>query len=411
MKQPFPWAETIILSLAVASLLLITYANARRQAAQAPRYDTFSSYDAHTGGYRAWYELLQREGIHVTRFERRPAFLDDSIGTLIASANTMETVLRGQATGDVTGSLQAIDIENLKRWVQAGGRLVWVSDGSSDEPLVQTSLIDSGQQRDDAVPLARAPVTQDVTSVSGPGQRRVAYGANARLEPLIGDGSGAVVADYPLGKGRIIVVTDQNLFDNKHIAAAGNAQLALNLATGGPRGSVAFFEWVHGYAAGGSWWTILPMPVRAAVIIVLVAALLLLVGTALRFGPTARLPEDAERTSAEYLSSMAQLLARGKAARKAIGDLAAVTLRDVATALGLTERATVAELVTRLSFGQDGEARVEQLRELDRIRALAHPSDADLIRAAQICALLRKEYTRYGRIGFGRRPAPLRRSA
>jgi hypothetical protein len=139
--------------------------------------------------------------------------------------------------------------------------------------------------------------------------------------------------------------------------------------------------------------------------------LLLLLGVTFRFGPTARLPDTSERTSAEYLSSMAHLLARGGAARKALRDLADVTLHEVAGGLGLSERASIDDIVARLRFGDSGEERAAQMQELKALRALAQPTDKDLLRAAQLCATLRKEYSRYGRIGFGRRAAPIRRTA
>jgi len=179
----------------------------------------------------------------------------------------------------------------------------------------------------------------------------------------------------------------------------------------GTGGVVAFDEYVHGYVSGMSWWTILPKPVRAALIIVLSGLSLLLIGTALRFGPTARLPENTERTSAEYLSSMAQLLARGRAARKAMRDLIDVTLNQIAVALGLSDQASLAQIARSVQSSENGQARAAQLQELGRLRALNAPTDNDLLRAAQLCASLRKEYSRYGRIGFGRRAAPLWRSA
>lgn len=411
----FPWTEVIVLAIAAVVLGWFTYAGYRRQLAAAPRYDTFSSYDAHAGGYRAWYELLGREGLHVVRFEQRPAFLDASIGTLIVAPNAREVQLRQQKTGDQTGIPQAIDFENLRTWVKKGGRLVWITDGTWDGALDPSLLAlqhdsSAGAGRDAAVSVAISPATSRVNAVSGADKLRVLFGRAPAYAPLIADSVGAVVAKRRLGKGSIIVVTDQSLFANKRLASADNARLAYNLA-GESRGAIAFDEYVHGYAAGSSWWTVLPQPVRAAVIIVAGGLLLLLFGTALRFGPTARLPDTAERTSAEYLSSMAQLLARGRAARKALRDLVDVTLHEIAAGLGLSERASIDDIATRVRFGEGGDERAGELAELKTLRSLDQPTGNDLLRAAQLCASLRKEYSRYGRIGFGRRAAPLRRSA
>jgi len=408
--RQFPWTEVIVLALAAGLVMVLMYFGYKRQLATAPRYDTFSSFDAHSGGYRAWFELLSREGTRVVRFQQRPAFLDAAISTLIASPNYSELLLRIERTKDETGRLQAIDFDNMLAWVKNGGRLIWVTDGSWDSQLGVVTNANQSQEHDAAVAIAIAPETNSVNAVAGVDKLRVPFSSRF-YTPLIADGGGAVVATRHLGKGTIIVVTDQSLFVNKRLINADNARLAYNLAGGGSRGTVAFDEYLHGYAAGSSWWTILPAPVRAAVIIAGAGLLLLLLGVTFRFGPTARLPDTSERTSAEYLSSMAHLLARGGATRKALRDLVGVTLHEVAGGLGLSERASIDDIVARLRFGDSGEERAAQMQELKALRALAQPTDKDLLRAAQLCATLRKEYSRYGRIGFGRRAAPIRRTA
>jgi len=409
--RDFPWTEVVIVLLAACAVLVIAYANFRRQQENAPRYDTYSSYDSHSGGYRAWYELMRREGARVERFERRPAFLDAAIGTLIVAPSQTELLLRAQQTGDQTGMPQAIDFENLRTWVKNGGRLVWVTDGGFwDDSLGVGPMRDDGPERDEAVSIAASPLTAGVSAVSGTSKVRTPFSVSAAALPLIADGGGSVVTAYPLGKGTIFVVTDQSLFANNRIAKGDNARLAFALART-DAGTVAFDEYVHGYASGASWWTILPVPVRVALVIVVLGLLLLLVAAALRFGPTTRLPEDAERTSAEYLSSVAALLARGHAARKAVRDLVSTTVRDVAHGVGLPERSPLQALASRLRFGEDGARRADEIVELDRLGGLDQPSDKDLVRAASLSASLRKEFSRYGRIGFGRRAAPVSRPA
>src|ERR1700694_1796779 len=121
--RAFPWTEVAVLVIAASILVFFAYAGYQRQLANAPRYETYSSYDAHAGGYRAWYELLQREGMRVVRVEERPVCSDKSITTLIMSPSLLESTLRVERTQDTSGMPQAIDLENLRDWVKRGGRL------------------------------------------------------------------------------------------------------------------------------------------------------------------------------------------------------------------------------------------------------------------------------------------------
>ena len=401
-----PVFEIILVLFAMACLALFGILEYRRQLAAAPIVDTYSSYDYHGGGYRAWYELLQREGVRIERFDRRPGYLDESIDTFIAAPSFPE-FLQKSLQNQPMGRLSDIDYVALRDWAKRGGNLIWITDGSNmSRELKLPDVSERGPTRDEAVPIVLSPLTVGVTGVLGKGRLRAGFAEARAVSPLVADDTGAVLSEYPLGKGRVVLVTDPSLFDNSRLSQAGNARLAYNLAMVGhtPRGAVAFDEWVHGYMGGDTWWSILPVPMRWALIVGAAAVLLLLVGTMLRFGPTARLPVETERTGAEYLASMATLLARGRAARKALADLVDNCLRDVAAAVGLPEGARAASIAQTLARTVEGESWAAQVIELDRMRSYLQPSPGELVRAAQLCSALRKEFTRYeARVGFGRR--------
>jgi hypothetical protein len=220
------------------------------------------------------------------------------------------------------------------------------------------------------------------------------------------------VGEYPLGKGTVVVVSDESLFQNSNIAKGDNARLAYNLAAQGSHGgTVAFEEWSHGFQSGDTWWTILPQPLKIALIIACVAALLLLVGAAWRFGPTARLPQNDERTSHEYLVSMAALLQRGHATRKAVRDLAESGLHAAARAVGLPDATPASKIAARVRGSESGDRRADDIIALERLAGYENPTTAELTRAASLSRSLRKEF---GIDGFDRieprRSAP-RRSA
>jgi len=418
-RRSAPVLEIVLIVVIALCFLVIATANYRRQQAAIPYANSYSTFDKSGGGYAAWFEMLRREGVRVGRFERRPAYLDETVDTAIVSPSLFELEERAQRSGSTIGQLSDVDFQALHDWVRRGGHLVWVTDGQTDASIMHMpELATDGPIHDGAVTVMPSPVTAGVDQVYGSSRLRVRFGSGPNAAPLLADDTGAVVAQYPLGKGTVTIVTDQSLFSNARIGKADNARLAYNLATAGagPHGQVVFEEWVHGFASGDSWWTILPLPMRAALVLVALAGLVLLIGSALRFGPTAQPELEPERTSAEYVASMAELLGRGRAARKALRDLADFCTRDIAASLSLPESAPLALLISRLRAtqrenGSAGRSDAAALLELDRLRAYEQPTNDELVRAAQLTALLRKEYSRHGRLGFNRRGSPAKRSA
>lgn len=409
---------------------LLDYANQRTQVAQ---YDSFSSFDYQRGGYRAWFEMLHDEGISVARYERQPAYLDSSVASLVVANNIFDAELR-QQLGQPSGIYSDADMAALAKWVKAGGRLVWLVDqatsldlpaGSakgairkfvrtkSDDPLRLPRVAKTGPEKDAALAFAPSPFTQGVRTVLGSSRLRMPFDADYSLTPLVADRAGSVVGWYPLGKGSIVVVSDETLFENGRLAKADNARLAFDVATYGlqPGQTVAFEEWSHGYQAGDTWWAILPRPFRLAFGIAGAAALLLLLGATWRFGPATRLPQNDERTSLEYLTSMASLLERGDASRKAVRDLARLALHAAARSVGLPDAATASAIATRLQGSDGTDGRASDILTLERLAGYEHPTPTELVKAAQLALTLRKEFALDGLQRIQPRRATARRSA
>ncbi len=423
-------AEVLIACAVLICFVLLGWFDYTRRARSIERFDTFSSYDFHHGGYRAWYDLLRREGIHVVRYERRPAYLNDSIATLIVANNIFDAMLR-QQVGQSGGSYTDADLENLHRWVASGGRLVWLVDQATalatprigvvgdvrklpDNASLRLPFVSqSGRSTDAAVPIAPSALTDGVHLLSGSSRLRIPFDANPEVTPLVADDKGSVVAWYALGKGTVVVVTDETLFENSRMAKADNARLAFNLAAFGlePGDTVAFEEWTHGYQSGDTWWSITPWPMRLGLGVIFAALVLLLLGATWRFGPAARLPENLERTSEEYLISMAALLDRGRAARKAIRDLAQIALHAAARSVGLPDSAPASSIALRLRGSEAGDRRAHDVVTLERLAGYEEPTSAELVQAAQLSRALRKELKPDGLQHLHPRRTPARRSA
>ncbi|HEY7982193.1 MAG TPA: DUF4350 domain-containing protein [Candidatus Eremiobacteraceae bacterium] len=407
-RNPFPIVEAIAALVVVAGYIALAYMQAQQQQSAAPKVDTQSAYDPAPGGYQGLYEVLQRAGLRAERFERHAAYLDKSIDVLVVSDVESDPMYRG------VNGFDAADLEAISAWTKGGGTLILVgSDHGLDSSLKMAEIDSAGKGGDQARPVIPTALTAGVHSVAGTSVNRIPFSRSQRQTPLLADRFGMVVATYRLGAGTVIIVTDPTLFQNRNLAHADNARLAYDLlaTSAGPRGTVAFEEFSHGHRVGDTIWSVLPDPARAALVIVCLAVLALLVSTFFRFGPVVAQPNDDERTSAEYLTSMAALLARGGAARKALRDVADAAIRGLAESLGLNDNAPVALLAERLRGRSGGDEAADTLLELNRLRSYEYPKEADLLAAARIAAMLRKEYAPHARIGFGRRRSPAKRSA
>jgi Domain of unknown function (DUF4350) len=400
-RRAFPIFETIAALVVLIGYGGIAYLEVRLHSAQ-PTSDSQSTYDAHPGGYRALYDFMRTEGARVERFERRPAYLDEGVDTYVVADSPFG--LSGYSPADY---------DALERWVKAGGRLVIIGAVPLPDELKVPPVTAQHVKNDRAHRAVSAPLTSGVANLSGDSNLRIPLRKAQTQTPLAADHAGLVASTYCYGKGYIVVITDDTLFQNRNLAHADNARFAYDTLTGGgDRTSVvAFDEFTHGFQSGDSLWAVLPTPMRYGAALLGFAFVLLLVGSLFRFGPVARLPVETERTSSEYLASMAALLERGGAARIALRSVADACLRDVAASLGMGEGTPIARVADALRHRPDGGAMADNVLELNRLRSYERPTDTELLEAVRVAATLRKEYAPYARIGFGRRSTTARRSA
>ena len=373
--------EAVIGSAALLALVLLAFAREQQHAAQ-PDLSTPSTFDYGLFGYTALYDLLRRENVSVSRFERAHALLSDATTTLVV-AQTPSDILAGHS------GFSRNDVVGLKDWVSGGGRLILLSPPYGDAGDTMLGIPASRERQravTNATPFANLAVTAAIRSVRGDFRTQFDDAATPKALPLLVTRDGIVALQYRLGRGKIVVLTDPSVFANERLDQADNARFALNLLGGSD--AVAFDESIHGYVRGDSLWNVLPAGAHLAVYVVGVAVLLALVGSLFRFAPPIPLEEADERDSSAYITSMAQLLARGRAARKALRDGADFALRAVRHSLGVSERTPIGRVATRV---ERPELRM-QILELDRLRDLESPTDAELMRAGWLCVRLRKEF-------------------
>ncbi len=382
-----PPLETGILVLAVAILAGLGFA---RQATpqSGPVLDSFSSFDAASGGYRAFYTLLEREGIRVERFEQRPAFLGADTDTLVyVEPYAFDPRQNVPSQGDVAA---------LQAWVRGGGRLLYVG---HDDVAAKHGILDLPASRDVARASARPFVARalaDAGVARDPrvsGARRWMRGKH-RFAELLGDAKGPLVVTYPFGKGRVTAAIDEAQFRNDTIARGDDARLAYALAKPGrPGGLVAFDEFVHGYALPNRWWTLVPRAFAIALCFALATILVAIAGAAARFGPPIVPVERRDRTSADFIDALSSLLERGRATRDALAVATASTTHAIARSLALPDAAPASEIAAGIERLQTR----EHYRTLVAFARTERLAQADFVRGIALAQELRKEFAAHGR--------------
>lgn len=221
-----------------------------------------------------------------------------------------------------------------------------------------------------ATPVQGFPVAEDEESEASPSPEAVEDAAESEPTPTpvaIHDSStvspapvvhltysnGALLVDYPVGQGRIILLSDPYIFSNGGISLRDNLQLAINMLTSGG-GLIAFDEYHHGKAINQnalvSYFAGTPVVAILGQLTLLILVLLWTRGR--RFGRPLPLAQVDRRSSLEFVASMAEVQQRAGAFDLALENIYARTRRVLARYAGTdygTSRGQIASLVAARS--------------------------------------------------------------
>ena len=164
------------------------------------------------------------------------------------------------------------------------------------------------------------------------------------------DYRGALLADYPRGDGRIVILSDPFIVANNGLSRADNLQLALNVVAGGG-GLIAFDEYHlgHGIARNEMLAYFEGTPVLAAVGQATLIVLLVLWTRGRRFARPLPLVRVDRRSSLEFVASMAELQQRARAFDLAIENIYTRTRRVLVRYAGVEHGSTRAEIAARVA--------------------------------------------------------------
>lgn len=330
-----------------------------------PGGPTSSSYATGPDGLAAFAQLLVRRGhpVQQLRMSLDRAGLDPSLTLVVA---------------DPRGVTEA-ELGALAGFVAAGGRLV--AAGSSAAPLL-AGLPGGGPEWEDADvrtarPLVPAAEVAGVATVEAAGTG--AWGRAGATLPVLGGTDGVLVTVAAVGQGRIVALADASPLQNRLLARADNAALAV-AAVGEEGRTVAFAEAQHGYGRGSGVGAV-PSRWRWAAAGGLLAALVWMWSRSRRLGP----PDDIERSQPPprraYVDAMAGALARTRQPDVVVAPLRDRARRRLAERTGLPADAVDDDL--RRAAEQLGLAP-------DEVDALFRPcrSDADAVAVGRAAARL-----------------------
>jgi hypothetical protein len=378
----FATLDVAIFAVAIAILTSLELAH-QQPPPPGPPVDSYSSYDAASGGYRALYELLAREGVRVERFERQPGFLDPGITTLVYSEPQTDPSTQN-------------DARDLEAWVRAGGTLVYFG---YDKEAAKAKILAQPYARDESKKTHRVALADTLQAAGVVSLGRVAGDLRwqqpaKRVRVLFDDGRGPVAIAYRFGKGTVVETIDETFLDNAQLATGDRARFAMALVTlVHPSSAVWFDEAIHDHLAPLHWYSIVPRAFIYALIGATIVMLVAIAGAAVRLGPPIPPPTADDRTSADFIDALSTLFERGKASGKALDDAVRSTTRAVARSVGLTGDPSGAEIAARIP---DEERR----RAFETMLAGATgtaPDPKRFLRTIALAQRLRKDSVSHGR--------------
>jgi hypothetical protein len=369
----------VVLALVIALLAAISGGSAKRNDADRRP----SSYLTSPGGTKALHDALDELGV---RTDRRLSAFD-------APARVGPLVLVAPTEGISPGELHA-----LAEWVRKGGTLIYAA-GVFDAELRDTlglrlvkfsgDTIRLWDAREERTATASAHEwTRGVATVEGFGRAWSVTPALRRrgARPLLTSGGRPVAAVFPMGEGRVMAWSDPTPLTNARLRRSGAAVPFARAAAdaAGPKGTVWFDEYHHGYRGGGSaiggTWRFLRDRAWGHVVVqwlVVGAGLLLLFGR--RFGEALQPPPARRRSPLEHVEALAGAYRQGGARRTARRLLLAGLARRMGRRVPRegTEREMLERLTAHPGAGDAARALRDEWRKGDSADLVALSRDVD----------------------------------
>ena len=223
----------------------------------------------------------------------------------------------------------------------------------------------------------------------------------------LADEQGALVADYRVGRGRVVLISDPFVVANNGVERADNLQLAVNAVTAGD-GLVAFDEYHQGRAATENqllaYFADTPVVALCGQAFLIVVAIVWTRGR--RFARPLPAPRIDRRSKLEFVASMAELQQRARAYDLAVENVYARTRRALARYGGTGQNVPRAELAARVA-ARSG-LKPAELEAL--MRECEDAINGEPLKAAQALALVRSLRELEGTLGIRMRAREIKQA-
>lgn len=351
-----------------------------------------SSFSTAPRGVKALYLLLQKQGYIVDRLKTDYRVLGSEDGLLFA----IEPMER---------ALKAREVQELRRWTQAGGVVIYLADARArpkdpDDVLFGDVAVISMPEKAVELHPVRSPFTEAVRTVRFKTAARLVANPGGGYQRLLGDASGAVMLHKRVGKGHAFLGTIGTLAGNTEIRNADNAVLFVNIAAravGSSRKVVLFDEYHHGtgfQVTGGDKegvFQTMPPGLRLGILHGMALLLLLVYNANRRLGAPLPAMPMGRRPVLDYVSAMAGLLRRAHAADIALLNFYHRFRKELIAGMALPPD-TPPDQLSRLAerrYGQQGKLAMV-LRRCEEVAQGTRISDSELQQLYRDLESLRK---------------------
>jgi hypothetical protein len=251
-----------------------------------------SSYSTASGGAKAAYLLLQREGYKVERWERPLDSLPQAVEKTLILAEPDAAPTRQER-------------EQIDAFLKAGGRVIATGMFSGTFLPENKSVPDliHGATWQKASAVSPSEITRAAPEISLAPEAQ--WESFSTAYPLYANGDQTVVVEYPHGRGEVLWWASATPLTNAGLKEPGNLEFFL-ACLGGTKNEILWDEYIHGYRDTLAM-SIAHSPVKWLVLQLALLGLAVLVTFSRRSGPICQPATEVRLSPLEFVQTLGGL--------------------------------------------------------------------------------------------------------